>query len=381
MVDRAASARTERLAAAGARGRAGRRAAGRAARRRSTTWSSRPGFPPHHPLAGRGVAAGPRRLLRAGAGLAAARAGRAALARGHRHQRQDHHDHDAGRDPARGRAAHRRAGQHRRAAGGRRRRTTAYDVLAVELSSFQLHWSRDAGAAGRRAAQPRRRPPRVARRLRRVRRAPRPPSGARPRRTPARASRSATSTTRGSPRCWRGVPGRRVGFTLGRAGAGAVRASSTACWSTAPAGDADRAGAGRRGPPGRRRTTSPTRCTPRRWPARTACRPTRSAAGLAGLRARAAPQRARGHGRRGGLRRRQQGHQPARRARLADRVPADRLGRRRPAQGRRHRRPGGRASPTGWPARCCSASTGRRSRAALARHAPRRPGRRRVEHR
>ena len=46
-------------------------------------------------------------------------------------------------------------------------------MLAVELSSFQLHWSLDAAAARRRGAQPRRRPPRLARLARGVRRAPR----------------------------------------------------------------------------------------------------------------------------------------------------------------------------------------------------------------
>ena len=109
-----------------------RRRPGRLARasRRTTRWSRAALAAGHRPV-----------YSRAGAGLAAARPGRAALARGHRHQRQDHHDHDARRDPARGRAAHRGAGQHRRAAGRRRLDPAGYDVLAVELSSFQLHWS------------------------------------------------------------------------------------------------------------------------------------------------------------------------------------------------------------------------------------------------
>ena len=69
-----------------------------------------------------------------------------ALAGGHRHQRQDDDGDDAGGDPAGRRPPRRRRGQRRAAAGRGGHRaggdgTPAYDVLAVELSSFQLHWS------------------------------------------------------------------------------------------------------------------------------------------------------------------------------------------------------------------------------------------------
>ena len=92
-----------------------------------------------------------------------------------------------------------------------------------------------------------------------------------------------------------------------------------------------------------RRTTSPTRWPPRRWPAPTACRPAAVRDGLRGFRPDAAPDRARRRRRRGHLRRRLQGDQPARRRRVAGGLRPGRLGRRRARQGRRLRRPGARS--------------------------------------
>ncbi len=62
----------------------------------------------------------------------------------HRDQRQDHDGPDARVDAAGRRPARRRRGQRRHPAGATpcwRRHGSRYDVLAVELSSFQLHWA------------------------------------------------------------------------------------------------------------------------------------------------------------------------------------------------------------------------------------------------
>ena len=67
-----------------------------------------------------------------------------------------------------------------------------YDVLAVELSSFQLHWAPVVRAARRRRAQRRRRPPRLARLHGGVRRATRAGSS-----TGHRSRASTTPTTSG----------------------------------------------------------------------------------------------------------------------------------------------------------------------------------------
>ena len=83
----------------------------------------------------------------------------------------------------------------------------------------------------------------------------------------------------------------------------------------------------RRAGPGRRRRRRGGRPRPGRLPRRRA------------------PQRAGRHRRRRGLRRRQQGDQPARRRRLAGRLPAGGVDRRRPAQGRRRRPAGRRGRP------------------------------------
>ena len=316
----------------------------------STTWWCRPASPPHHPLVVGRRRGRARRLLRARAGLAAARAGRAALARGHRHQRQDHDHHHARRDPARrpGCAPPRWATSASRwsspATGA------GYDVLAVELSSFQLHWSStlapQAGAllnladdhlewhgdfaayAGAKTAVWRGRAP-----VRHGGRQPRRPAGGR-----------ATLA---------GVAGRTVGFTLAgtgsRASSGVVdgmlvdrvddgAGRSTGRRAIRPAGRAQRRQRARR-----RRAGPVVRRAGRRGPRR---------AGR--LRARAAPQRVVATV--DGVAYVDDSKATNPHAALASlhRVPAHGLGRRRPAQGRRHRRPGRRASPTGWPGRCCS---------------------------
>ena len=248
-----------------------------------------------------------------------------------------------------------------------------FDVLAVELSSFQLHWSStlapqagallnladdhldwhgtfDAYAAAKHGDLAGRR----GRRRRRDRQPRRPAAWPR--------ACSGTSVAHGPP--------------AGRGHAGRARrrgssASSTACWSTAP---------------------SPTRRSS--WPRPPAVRPAGAhnvsnalhAAALARafgvsrpprsrragrLRARAAPQRAGGHGRPGSPTSTTARPPTRTPRRLAHGVPADRLGRRRSAQGRRHRRPGRRRSPTGWSGRCCSASTGPQIADGAARDTPR----------
>ena len=72
--------------------------------------------------------------------------GRGAVAGRHRHQRQDHDRADARVDPAGRRAA--RAGRRQRRHAGRRggHGPAGRDVLAVELSSFQLHWTHSMSA-------------------------------------------------------------------------------------------------------------------------------------------------------------------------------------------------------------------------------------------
>ena len=337
-----------------------------------------PGFAAAHaagPGRGRGRRAG---LLRAGAGLAAARPGRAG-----RGSRSPAPTARPPRPPCWRRSCARPGCAPPRSATSASRSSTPrsapdrFDVLAVELSSFQLHWSStlapqvgallnladdhlewhgtfDAYAAAKfeiwRSAAGRRRrrdrqPRRSARRGRAGRRSTGPPGRVHPR------------------------PTRRRGSS----------ASSTGCWSTAPFARRRRARADRadRDPPGRARTTWATRCAAaalaRAYGVPADGGPRRARR----VRARAAPQRAGRHGRRGGLRRRQQGHQPARGGRLAGRLPARSSGS--PAVSSR-----ASTSTTWWPrvgrpagaARCCSASIGPRSRRRSRRHAPERPGRR-----
>ena len=264
--------------AAAGRGRGPRRRATDAPPASGPRRSSRRARRPHHPLvlAARGRSRG---VQRARAGLAAARPGRAPwLAVTGTNGKTTTVTMLAAMLRAAGRA-HRATGQHRLAAGRRgRRRRRPYDVLAVELSSFQLHWS---------------------------------PSCGRP---PARCSTSPTTTWTGTAAStayaaaktaiWRrpagtvavgnvddpGVAkraGRRarvgtVGFTLGAPGRG--RSSGWPAASLidrafgAPAQSWPRPSDG---PPGRRaRTTSPTRWPRRRWPGRTAWRRGGPAPGL-----------------------------------------------------------------------------------------------------
>ena len=181
--------------------------------------------------------------------------------------------------------------------------------IAVELSSFQLHWSprspRTAGAA----AQPRRRPPRLARRLRRLRRGQGAPSGAaapkarRQPRRPARRGRSRKHAGRrvpGSPSTTPNPAAVGVVEDILVDCTGAERVHDLAPWPTSrPAGCAQRRQRARRRrarAPGRGRRTrrSATACAGT-CPSRTATR--------------------RRHRRRRHLGRRQQGHQPARRRR------------------------------------------------------------------
>ena len=63
------------------------------------------------------------------------------MARRDRHERQDHDREDAGSHAGRGRAPDHRGGQRRHLGGRRGDGTGALPVIAVELSSFQLHWS------------------------------------------------------------------------------------------------------------------------------------------------------------------------------------------------------------------------------------------------
>ena len=140
-----------------------------------------------------------------------------------------------------------------------------FDVLAVELSSFQLHWSStlapQAGALLNLADDHLE----WHGTLRRLRAGQGWRSGARPRsaavgdRQPRRPA--------GRPALLAAVAGRRVGVTLGEPGPGAARRGRRALVDRA-FGDRARASSGRRrrsARPGR--TTSPTRWTRRRWPA------------------------------------------------------------------------------------------------------------------
>ena len=274
---------------------------------------------------------------------------RRAVARGHRHERQDHDRAHARGDAARGRAA-RAGGRQRRRVADRRGRcaATPYDVLAVELSSQQLHFApsmRPAAGALLNLATI------TSTGTARWRPTPRP----RPRSGAAR-SRSATPTTRASRGCSATAPGEHVGVHARRAGARPARRRDGHLVSRAfgddhvvlaavddvrPAGVAQRRQRAGRGRAGAGASASP---------------PTAIAAGLAAF----VPDPHRNQpcrrARRRRLRRRQQGDQPARGARLAARLrrvvwiaggqlkgaSVDEL----VARSRR-----------GWPARCCSAST------------------------
>ena len=282
-----------------------------------------------------------------------------------------------GLDPARRRAARDRAGNVGTPLLEAVLHPEPYDVLAVELSSFQLHWS----ALGRaplasRLPQRRARPPRLARLARGVR--------ARPRAGSTQNTEIAcvyNVAGPASPSSWSMdadvVEGcRAIGFTLGipalsmvgrrRRRAGRPRVRRAAPHVRRRAGHARRP-AGRR-----RRRVAPHYVAnalaaaalaraygvpPRRRPRRAARASVPDPHRIADV----------GDRRRGPLRRRLQGHQPARGRRLAAGLRARRLGRRRPAQGRRrsttwsararrpaarrrpHRRATGRGSPRPWP--------------------------------
>ena len=172
VLDRVDTPTAERLRAAGRRGRASA-----TSRRRRRCWTDvddvvvSPGFAPHTPVVRAAVAAGMAGLLRAGAGLAAARPGRPGL---------------AGASPAPTarpppprcwpRSCARPGCAPPRWATSASRwctpRSTPRPVRRAGGRAVQLPAALvvDAGAAGRGAAEPGRRPPGVARHVRRVRR-------------------------------------------------------------------------------------------------------------------------------------------------------------------------------------------------------------------
>ena len=217
--------------------------------------------------------------------------------------------------------------------------TPAYDAIAVELSSFQLHWSSSIAPAaavvlnvaddhtdwhGSFAAY-------------------------RDAKARILALAPVAVADAGDPVAAALVAGHPhpVTVTLGEP-ARASSASGRACWSTGRSATTrparcslERADAAA----SRARTTRSTPSPPPRWPGPSGWRPTRWPRGLAGFRGGRAPQRAGRHRRRGGLRRRQQGHQPARGRRLPGRLPARGLDRGRAAQGRRRRPAGRRGRP------------------------------------
>ena len=294
----------------------------------------------------------------AGAGLAAAHPApaRRALAGRHRHQRQDDDGHHArvdppGRRPPRGRRRQRRPALVDVVTARDDDGTPAFDVLAVELSSFQLHWSLTL-ARGRRRAQRRRRPHRLARLASTPTATRRPGSwsgagGRGRRRRPGRRRARAAPPAPGHrhPRRAGAGPARRRG---GRAGGPRVQRRP------------GRAGAARRladlqvrGPHNVVNALAAAALALAAGMPRRRGRP-----GPGGVRRRRAPQRPAALGRRGGLRRRQQGHQPARGRGVPGRVPARWSGSpaacsRVPTSIRWSPR-----SPGGWPASSCSAATG-----------------------
>ena len=220
-----------------------------------------------------------------------------------------------------------------------------YDVIAVELSSFQLHWSDSIAPLRLRLPQRRPRPRRLARL------AARSTSGPRARST--RAPRSPASTT-----C-RTRPPSSSSWTPRSRRAAAPSASPSAprrCRWSGVVDDilADRAFVEQRKTSAAELATlddvrgsarHPGAAQPRQRPRRGRPGPglRRAAAGgprrAARLHPRPAPHRRLRRGRRRPLRRRLQGHQPACGGRVAARLRARGLDRRRPAQGRRRRRP------------------------------------------
>ena len=164
------------------------------------------------------------------------------------------------------------------------------------------------------------------------------------------------------PRRRRGRGRRAVGFTLGTPAVGMVGLVEDVLADRAFIDDAgvQRRRAVHAGRPGldRRRTSSPTPWPPPRWPGRRRA-PGRRARRAASLRPRRPPDRRGGHRRGGPLRRRLQGHQPARRHVVAAGVRRCGVGRGRAGQGRDVRRPGrARARPAARSS-CCWAGTAR----------------------
>ena len=173
-----------------------------------------------------------------------------------------------------------------------------YDVFAVELSSFQLHYTDSMTRRGRGRAQRRRGPPRLVRRPARhgrLRRRQGPD-------LPAACSRPA-STTSPTPRPsgWSARPTSTEGARADRLHARHARrsgwsASSTTSWSTAPSSPSGSRSAAELctvadlRQPGAR-TSSPTRWPPPRWPAPTACSQAAVRDGLRALPARRPPDR------------------------------------------------------------------------------------------
>ena len=195
-----------------------------------------------------------------------------------------------------------------------------YEVVAVELSSFQLHWSSTIvpfaavvlnvaahhldwhgtlrGVRGRQGADLRAGDVAIGNADDGGRRG----RMAQPR--PARAGRCSGSASPGpASSAWPAAS-----WSTGRSAGGEPAASGSP-----PCRPVGRDPAARPGRP--RRTTSPTRSRRRRWPAPTACRAGAVGAGLRGVPARPAPDQPGRQRRRGPLRRRLQGDQPARRRR------------------------------------------------------------------
>ena len=348
---------TDRAPAGRARAGRGRGPLRRAARRRcptvSTWWSTSPGLAPGPPAVARRRPPRRRRGDRRGrVRLAAARTRRRAVAGGHRHERQDDDRADARVDPARRRAARRGGGQRRRLGHRRGHRGPAVRRArgrAVELPAALV------------ARRSRPRPARCST-------WPRTTSTGTARWPPTREAkariwpatwRSATSTTRSSRRAARRAPAPR---------------GSASPWATRPAPGSsacarrrslvDRAFGRRRSsspvgrrPPGRARTTSPTRWRRPRWPARTASSrprsppacapssPTRTATSSCRASAASATSTT--------------ARPPTRTPRRASLTAYDRgrVDRRRPAQGRAGRRTRRRGRRIGSPGSCCWAST------------------------
>ena len=167
--------------------------------------------------------------------------GRRAVAHRHRHQRQDHDRRDARRRSC-GRPGLRATAAPATSAPRSSRRCCTpqpYDVIAVELSSFQLHWSALARAATRRPASTS--PPTTSTGTARSR------STRGPRARSTRAPRSPASTTSQDPRhraAGQGRRGRRRAAARSASPWASRRcrwwASSTTCSPTAPSSSSAR---------------------------------------------------------------------------------------------------------------------------------------------